>query len=86
MTEEIEERRARNEKKFSYREDLPNSGRKYWYEVMGKFGFKARYVKEVNIEEETVRFYQEIYDSQGNLVEIHPKFPVNLGHQWNKRR
>ena len=31
--------------------------------------------------EETVKFYQEIYDPEGNLIEIHEKFPVDLGHR-----
>jgi hypothetical protein len=29
------------------------------YEVIGKFGFRARYVKEVDEREETIKFYQE---------------------------
>jgi hypothetical protein len=29
----------------------------------------------------TVRFYQEIYDDTGKLVEIHHKYPVDQGHQ-----
>jgi hypothetical protein len=28
-----------------------------------------------------VRFYQEIYDDAGKLVEIHRKYPVDQGHQ-----
>jgi len=31
--------------------------------------------------EETVKFYQEVYDTDGNLVEIHEKFPVDKGHR-----
>ncbi|MCK4403344.1 MAG: hypothetical protein KAV98_06215 [Dehalococcoidia bacterium] len=46
MIEEIERRRAKNEKKFPYWEDLVTGGRKYWYEIVGKFGFKASYVKD----------------------------------------
>jgi len=78
---EIERRRAKNEKKFSYWEDLVTGGRKYWYEIVGKFGFKARYVKEVDEKEEIIGFCQEIYDSEGTLIEIHEKFPVDLGHR-----
>ena len=78
---EYEAKRLRNEKRFSWWEKLPYGGRIYWYEVTGKFGFKARYVKQVNQQEDTLRFYQEIYDSQGNLVEVHEKFPIDLGHQ-----
>lgn len=48
---------------------------------MGRKGWSARYVKEVDAEENTVRFWQEIYDERGRLVEIHEKFPVDKGHQ-----
>jgi hypothetical protein len=45
-------------------------------------------VKEVDADEVTVRFYQEIYDDTGKLVEIHHKYPVDQGHQkvtsWKK--
>ncbi len=46
-----------------------------WYEVEGRRGWRARYVKEVDAEEATVRFWQEIYDDAGVLVERHEKFP-----------
>jgi hypothetical protein len=38
-------------------------------------------VKEVDADENTVRFWQEIYNDQGKLVEIHEKYPVDKGHQ-----
>jgi hypothetical protein len=38
-------------------------------------------VKEVDSLEVTKRFWQEIYDGQGNLVEVHEKYPVDRGHQ-----
>lgn len=41
----------------------------------------ARYVKEVDAREMTVRFYQEIYNETGQLVEVHDKYPVDLGHR-----
>jgi hypothetical protein len=78
---DIERKRAVNERKFPHWEELATGGRKYWYETVGKFGFKARYVKGVDGREETTRFYQEIYDSRGSLVEVHEKFPIDLGHQ-----
>lgn len=28
-----------------------------------------------------MRFYQEIYDETGRLVEVHEKYPVDKGHQ-----
>ena len=37
----------------------------------------ARYLKEVDANETTLRFWQEIYDDQGKLVETHEKFPVD---------
>lgn len=73
--------REQNERKFSNREDLPAGGRRYWHDVFGKQGWKARYVKEVDADEVTVRFYQEIYDETGKLVEVHHKYPLDRGHQ-----
>ena len=60
---------------------MPGGGRRYWYEVKGRHGWKAKYIKEVDAMEETVKFYQEIYDSKGNLLEIHEKFPLDKGHK-----
>lgn len=73
--------RARNEQKFGSWVDLPDGGRRYWYDVAGRSGWRARYVKEVDSAESTVRFYQEIYDGDGRLREVHHKYPVDLGHQ-----
>jgi len=44
-----------------------------------------RYVKEVNVDEETSRFFQEIYDEKGALIETHEKFPVDSGHLQAKK-
>jgi hypothetical protein len=38
-------------------------------------------VKEVDVDENTVRFWQEIYNEQDTLVEIHEKYPVDKGHR-----
>ena len=38
-------------------------------------------MNEVDADEVPVRFYQEIYDDTGKLVEIHHKDPVDHGHQ-----
>ena len=73
--------REQNERKFSNWEILTHGGRRYWLDVLGKQGWKARYVKEVDADEVTVRFYQEIYDDTGKLVEIHHKYSVDQGHQ-----
>ncbi len=74
-------KRRQNEHKFGTWLDLPNGGRRYSYDVTGRSGWRARYVKEVDAEESTVRFYQELYDGEGTLREVHHKYPVDLGHQ-----
>ena len=73
--------RAQNEKKFGTWEELPSGGRRYWLNIAGRSSWRARYVKQVDAQENTVRFWQEIYDGQGKLVEIHEKYPVDKGHQ-----
>ena len=74
-------KRAQNERKFGAWEELQDGGRRYWFEVKGRSGWWARYVKEVDHDETTVRFYQEVYDGNGTLREVHQKYPVDLGHQ-----
>jgi hypothetical protein len=74
-------KRIQNEKKFGQWDPLPAGGRRYHLEVQGKPGWSARYFKEVDAAETTVRFWQEIYDDHGILVEIHEKFPLDKGHQ-----
>jgi hypothetical protein len=73
--------RLQNESKFSHWEDLPGGGRRYWIDVEGRQGWRARYLKEVDAAELTLRFWQEIYDEQGRLAEVHQKFPVDEGHR-----
>lgn len=73
--------REQNERKFPNWEELPGGGRRYWLDIPGRRGWRARYVKEVDAEENTLRFYQQIYDSDGRLVEVHEKYPVDTGHQ-----
>ena len=77
----VSQKRIKNERKFSDWVELPRDGRKYWFEIEGKFGWKARYIKEVNVDEDTTRFYQEIYYEKGILAEIHEKFPIDKGHK-----
>lgn len=60
---------------------MPGGGRRYRFDVPGKLGWLARYLKEVDANETTLRFWQEIYDDQGNRVETHEKYPVDKGHQ-----
>jgi hypothetical protein len=73
--------RSQNETKFSHWEDLPGGGRRYWIDVEGRQGWRARYLEEVDAAELTLRFWQEIYDEQGRLAEVHHKFPVDEGHR-----
>lgn len=73
--------RAQNEKKFGAWDESAGGGRRYRLDVAGRLGWRARYFKEVDASEVTVRFWQEIYDSTGNLVEVHEKFPVDTGHR-----
>lgn len=73
--------REQNERKFGHWEDMPDGGRRYWLEVPGRSGWVARYVKEVDENGRTLRFWQEIYDGTGVLVEIHEKYPIDRGHR-----
>lgn len=65
---------------FLFWENINGIGRRYWFEINGRYGWKARYVKEVNEFEETVSFYQEIYNEKNELVELHHKYPEDKGH------
>jgi hypothetical protein len=73
--------RAQNEKKFKRWEELPNGGRRYLRDFVGRAGGRARYIQEVDASERTIRFLQEIYDASGRLVAMHEKFPVDSGHK-----
>lgn len=73
-------KRQENEKKFSNFDELPDGNRQYWFEVIGRMGWKARYIKIVDQEEVTISFRQEIYNENGILVEIHEKYPIDKGH------
>jgi len=73
--------RTQNEKKFESWEELPGGGRRYRLDVPGRSGWLARYLKDVDAEDTTLRFWQEIYDDQGRLSEIHEKYPVDKGHR-----
>lgn len=73
--------RTQNEKKYGVWDELPGGGRRYRLDVPGRQGWRARYVKEVDAVETTLRFWQEVYDDQGKLVERHEKYPVDKGHE-----
>jgi hypothetical protein len=74
-------RRSKNELEFGSWIEKKDGGRIYFFEIMGKVGWKAKYCKEVNAEEITTKFWQEIYDDQNILREIHEKYPIDKGHQ-----
>lgn len=73
--------RAQNERKFGSWKILDDKGRLYWLDVTGKMNWRARYLKQVDAQENTIRFWQEIFDNNGVLVEVHQKYPVDLGHK-----
>ena len=75
------EKRRWNERQFPNWDELADGARRYWYDVQGHSGWTARYVKQVDSEEVTVRFYQEIFDAGGTLREVHEKYPTDLGHR-----
>jgi hypothetical protein len=73
--------REQNEKKFGHWTESPDGGRRYWIDVQGRQGWRARYLKQVDANETTLRFWQEIYDDKGKLSEIHEKYPLDKGHR-----
>jgi hypothetical protein len=74
--------RAENERKFRQWSELSTGHRIYRLDVPGRSGWSARYLKEVDDQENALRFWQEIYDVTASLVEIHQKkFPVDTGHR-----
>jgi hypothetical protein len=73
--------RTNNERKFPEWENLPDGGRRYMLRVMGRKGWYAVYEKIVDARENTLSFRQLIYNNVGELMEVHKKFPVDMGHQ-----
>lgn len=80
----MKKKRKENEKKFG-NWTVTDSGRIYFFEVKGRKGWKARYVKEVDVNEDTLKFFQEIYNEKNELVELHEKFPIDKGHKKLKQ-
>ncbi len=57
--------RQKNEKKFKECDELSTGGRRYRLFVPGlRPGWSARYIKEVDKDEETLLFRQEIYNEE----------------------
>ena len=73
--------RQQNEKAFLQWEELHGGGRIYFRKISGRSGGFARYCKEVDAKENTIRFWQEIYDWKDKLIARHEKFPLDSGHK-----
>ena len=73
--------REENETKFGHWTDHADGTRTYWYATGGKHGWYARYVKHVDVHDQTLSFRQEVYNENRELVEIHGKYPIDKGHQ-----
>ena len=73
--------RSQNEHDFPNWEDLPDGGLRYWVDKPGRVRGFARYIKIVDANEVTQRIVQEIYNSEGQLISVHQKYPVDTGHQ-----
>ena len=54
--EPIHNKREKHEKRFGTWIKIAMGGRKYFKEIPGNFGWKAKYVKEVDADEITLRF------------------------------
>jgi hypothetical protein len=76
-----EKQRQKNEREYEQWIKTEEGGRIYSFEIPGKLGWKAKYLKEVDHEEQTIRFWQEIYDDKNILREIYEKYPIDKGHQ-----
>jgi hypothetical protein len=74
------QKRIQNELNFGKWIETDRRGRIYFFEVKGKLGWKAKYLKEVDNNEVTIKFWQEIYNENDLLVEIHEKYPIDKGH------
>ena len=73
--------RLKNEREYESWIEKEDGGRIYSFEIKCKVGWNAKYLKEVDSEEVTMKFWQEIYDDKNILKEIHEKYPVDTGHK-----
>lgn len=69
--------RAHNEKKFGQWDEPPGGIGITHRDVPGRPGWLARYFKELDANERTLRFGQAVHEDQGKPVEIHEKYPVD---------
>ncbi len=74
-------KRKKNETEFETWIEKEDGNRIYSFEISGRLGWKARYLKEVNSEEITLKFWQEVYDENNILREVHEKYPIDKGHK-----
>ena len=74
--------RKDNERRFKNWDDLPDGGRRYWYDRKGITSGYQRIIKVVDAHETTLQLLQEIYDDENHLIERHQKFPVDTGHEY----
>jgi hypothetical protein len=72
--------RKQNESEFHSWEETDSGGEIYRFKNACKIGWNAFYLKEVDSLENTIRFWQEIYDERNVLREIHEKLPIDRGH------
>ena len=75
-------KRTKNEIEYQTWEVTESGGRLYQKSILAadKSGKTARYEKLVDKEDKTIFFTQKIFDKQGDLIEIHEKYPVDKGH------
>ncbi len=75
-------KRSQHENRFDSWTETDSHGRIYRKEIIARngSGWKAVYLQEVDQEENTLRFWQEIYNEKDILVEIHEKYPEDKGH------
>jgi len=78
--------RRQNEKDFDHWEELPDGGRRYWFDREGARWGVQRIIKVVDQTEKTLLLLQEIYNDDGELVERHQKFPRDTGHEVMKKQ
>ena len=71
-----------NEKKFEKWVKLSDGGRKYFYDVVGRHGWRARYVKEVDSNENTLNFIRKYIMNLADWL----KFMKNFRSIWAIRK
>ncbi len=77
--------REQNEKSFDHWENLPDGGRRYWFDRKGQVWGFQRITKIVDASEKTLFLIQEVYNDDGELYERHQKYPIDTGHEIIKK-